>query len=433
MDAARDGDSASDATRDTASDVAEDAHEFDASDVVVDAHEFDASDDAAPDTADEAATDAAPRDAPPSDATDALVDDRASDTGVDVPAPRFVVGGMLRGLTAGTITLRNNGGDDLPLSADGMFRFAQPLLSGERYAVTIETRPANHQCLVSAGATGTVAGADVTSVVVDCAVSGSRLFARTGAPETFVVPAGVSTISIEAWGAEGAPSDDVLAIGGSGGYASGTLDVMPGQSLTVTVGGQDGFNGGGASFRLPASCRSTGGSGGGASDVRVGAATIADRVIVAAGGGGAGGNQSRLCTMLGGMLVNMFGSGGGGGGGYYGGGGGGVDFDDGTTLAPTGGTQTAGGRGGGTLTRGNPGVLGGGGGGDARGATLDPLTAVAGAGGGGGGGLAGQDGRRNGTNRAYSGAGGSSYIGGVRDGVTRDAERRGDGQVRLRW
>ena len=81
------------------------------------------------------------------------------------------IGGTLTGLAAGdTITLQDNGGDPLTLSANGPFTFPTALTSGGAYAVTVSTQPAGpaQQCSVSA-ATGTANGGNVTNVVVNCA------------------------------------------------------------------------------------------------------------------------------------------------------------------------------------------------------------------------------------------------------------------------
>ncbi len=80
----------------------------------------------------------------------------------------YTVGGTVSGL-AGTVVLRNNGGDDLTLSTNGAFAFATPVASGGAYAVTVQTQPGSpsQTCVVTSGS-GTVAGANVTSVAVTC-------------------------------------------------------------------------------------------------------------------------------------------------------------------------------------------------------------------------------------------------------------------------
>ncbi len=121
----------------------------------------------------------------------------------------------------------------------------------------------------------------------------TQIFSFTGAMQTFTVPAGITSLNIEAFGAAGAAGSvgsQATALGGlagKGGQASGTLAVTPGQVININVGGAaaaavGGYNGGGNGGS------SNGGGGGGASDIRVGGSAIANSVIVASGGGGGG-------------------------------------------------------------------------------------------------------------------------------------------------
>jgi len=81
----------------------------------------------------------------------------------------FSIGGMLDGLTTGgTVVLQDNGGNNLPLSANGPFTFATPVNSASPYGVTVLTQPVDQQCTVTHGA-GTVGAAAVLSVIVTCA------------------------------------------------------------------------------------------------------------------------------------------------------------------------------------------------------------------------------------------------------------------------
>jgi len=84
--------------------------------------------------------------------------------------PAYSVGGTVSGLT-GTVVLRDNGGDNLPVAANGSFAFATKLTSGSAYSVTVLTQPSGQTCTVSGG-TGTVGSANVTSVAVTCTTSG---------------------------------------------------------------------------------------------------------------------------------------------------------------------------------------------------------------------------------------------------------------------
>ena len=117
----------------------------------------------------------------------------------------------------------------------------------------------------------------------------SATFGFTGSAQTWVVPAGVTSVTVDVRGADGAP--ELRDTGGSDyGHAAevtSTLGVFPGETLQLMVGGRTayggrgGWNGGGTAGNddYP-----YGGGGGGASDVR----RFGVRVIVAGGGGGGG-------------------------------------------------------------------------------------------------------------------------------------------------
>jgi 6-phosphogluconolactonase len=82
------------------------------------------------------------------------------------PLPTYSIGGLVSGIDAGqSVTLQDNGGDDLTVSAHGAFTFATKVASGGAYAVTVSP-PTGMACTVTGGS-GT-ASADVTSVAVVC-------------------------------------------------------------------------------------------------------------------------------------------------------------------------------------------------------------------------------------------------------------------------
>lgn len=88
----------------------------------------------------------------------------------DAGPSTFKVGGAVSGLRGAGLTLQNNGGDDLSVSANGAFQFNTAIVDGSAYAVTVKAQPTapSQTCVVTGGA-GSVAGADVTSVQVSCA------------------------------------------------------------------------------------------------------------------------------------------------------------------------------------------------------------------------------------------------------------------------
>jgi hypothetical protein len=113
---------------------------------------------------------------------------------------------------------------------------------------------------------------------------GTQTFSYTGSAQTFIVPAGVTSMDMECWGAQGGAN--WINNTNFGGYSKGTMAVTPGETLTIYVGNQPttiagGYNGGGAGD-------AAGRAGGGASDVRQGGTGLNNRIIVAGGGGGAG-------------------------------------------------------------------------------------------------------------------------------------------------
>ena len=126
------------------------------------------------------------------------------------------------------------------------------------------------------------------------------VFEFTGAMQSFVVPAGVTSITVVAAGAQGGQAGQGNAARswqpGLGGVIVSTLSVTPLMTLFVFVGGagssgvytnQGGFSDGGSSSYCTGFDPYTwGGGGGGSSDVRTVQDSLASRLVVAGGGGG---------------------------------------------------------------------------------------------------------------------------------------------------
>jgi Collagen triple helix repeat (20 copies)/Chaperone of endosialidase len=133
-------------------------------------------------------------------------------------------------------------------------------------------------------ANGTTYGNQIT--VTPNTASQTSTFNYTGSVQTFVVPTGVTTVNIDAFGAQGNVPAAGNASGGQGGrVTASTYSVTPGETLYIYVGGQNGYNGGGNGFYGTGSVDTTS-NGGGASDVRQGGFALSNRIIVAGGGGG---------------------------------------------------------------------------------------------------------------------------------------------------
>lgn len=244
----------------------------------------------------------------------------------------------------------------------------------------------------------------------------SQLFDTRG-EHAFTVPAGVNQISAFLWGS-GAQNGGGGGSGGAGAFASGVLDVSPGDTLNITVGSPSGSaisgDGGGGlgAIGLPR----YGGGGGGMSAIWHGAAGSSPLLIAAGGGGGGGGLQPD-------WGVNAGGAGGAGGAPGLPGGASHGDGLSNPAQGGTGGTTSGGGTGGadGINFNGPQGTKGGDGS-QYQGGAGDKMSGGGGGGGyfGGGGGGGAPDLSRSGG----GGGGGSCYIA---NGVTGSTVQSGNG------
>ena len=87
----------------------------------------------------------------------------------DGPAPDPVsIGGTVTGLVGSGLVLQNNGGDNLTIAtADIVFEFAEPVIVGDPYEVTVLTQPDGQTCSVE-NFSGVAPDVDVTDVEVTC-------------------------------------------------------------------------------------------------------------------------------------------------------------------------------------------------------------------------------------------------------------------------
>lgn len=158
----------------------------------------------------------------------------ANVTGVGVNCANnpFNISGTLSGLS-GSITLQNNGGDDLVLTADGGFTFASQIDNGSTYNVTVSVQPASQLCTVSNGS-GTVVGGNVTTITVNCAT-------------LYTVGGNVSGLTGSVTLQNNSGDDLIVSANGTFTFATGLLDAAAysvtvltqpaGQTCTVTNAG----------------------------------------------------------------------------------------------------------------------------------------------------------------------------------------------------
>jgi hypothetical protein len=218
------------------------------------------------------------------------------------PPPTYDYGTAGGGTVSKTFTLTNSGG-----SATSALRVTLTLGPGSSgFTITSDACSATSlgprkTCTVSVSYTLTADGESdsailtatsnkpnaAASLTLTAKSATHQTFSYTGAAQTFTVPAGVTQVTVDAVGASG--GSGFTRTGGLGYEVTASLPVNGGDTLNIYVGGAGspdgpgGFNGGGV-----AGPSTSEGSGGGASDVRVGGTTLADRVIVAAAGGGSG-------------------------------------------------------------------------------------------------------------------------------------------------
>ncbi|MFC2110850.1 HYR domain-containing protein, partial [Bacteroidota bacterium] len=269
-------------------------------------------------------------------------------------------------------------------------------------------------------------------------LSGSQTFNYTGSLQNFVVPQGVTSVTITAKGAKGGGTVNYNN-GGNGASITGTFNVTPAQILQIVAGGKGGDH--------PAG----GGGGGGGSFVVAGNSLTTGTLLIAAGGGGGGGagywgyqgagghgnpglTSNNGGSAYGGGCPSCSGSGGiAGNGGTGGAGYGGIAGGGGGGYLTTGTNSTVGtpfGLGGNALINGAIGGAGSGGiGGFGGGAGGGAASA---SGGGGGGGYSGGAGGGQGNVWGSGGGGGGSFNNGTNPtniaGVV-----SGHGSVNISW
>jgi hypothetical protein len=131
-------------------------------------------------------------------------------------------------------------------------------------------------------------------------------FTFDGGLQSFTVPAGVSRVSVQAWGGGGGAGRGATVRGGAGGFASATLDVDAGEVLLVVVGGGGSSISGAAlpdGGATPA-CGAGGGLSGLFRPMPDGGVSAVNAVLIAGGGGGG-------AFFTGGAVVATGGNGGG--------------------------------------------------------------------------------------------------------------------------
>jgi 6-phosphogluconolactonase (cycloisomerase 2 family) len=158
-----------------------------------------------------------------------------SDTPTTIPpVVTYTIGGSVSGLVGTGLVLQDNGGANLPVTANGTFTFGTAVATAGAYAVTVLTQPTGQTCTVTVGS-GTVGTANVTNVVVTCVTPTFTISATvSGLTGTGLVlqDNGASNLTVTANGT----ATFATALNTGATYAVTVLTQPTGQTCTVGAG-----------------------------------------------------------------------------------------------------------------------------------------------------------------------------------------------------
>lgn len=132
----------------------------------------------------------------------------------------YSVGGTVTGLTGSGLSLQLNGNSHYAVGS-GAFTFPTMLADGNAYTVTVATQPSGQTCSVT-NASGTISGANVTDVAVQCVDSSGYLI---GGYASGLTASGLVL---------GLNGTETVTLNGDGSFAFSSL-LAPGAGYSVTV------------------------------------------------------------------------------------------------------------------------------------------------------------------------------------------------------
>jgi 6-phosphogluconolactonase (cycloisomerase 2 family) len=116
-----------------------------------------------------------------SNASGTVVGGAVTNIAVTCTTNTYSVGGSVSGLTGTGLVLQLNGGQDLPMNADGDFVFPTKIASGAQYAVTVKDQSSTYREVCQASnANGTIGGSAISSVTITCTVVSGFVYVTTG-------------------------------------------------------------------------------------------------------------------------------------------------------------------------------------------------------------------------------------------------------------
>jgi len=148
----------------------------------------------------------------------------------DSPGYSYTVGGLVSGMAGSGLVLQNNGGDDLSVTVNGSFSFANAVADGGAYAVTVKTQPAGlgQVCTVVNG-TGVTHGM-VTTIQINCVQPPPRFAVDSATSVNYAYAVKYSGMTNTAYTVDSATG--ALTLNGT----AGTTGTNPNGVTVATVG-----------------------------------------------------------------------------------------------------------------------------------------------------------------------------------------------------
>jgi Galactose oxidase, central domain len=148
------------------------------------------------------------------------------------PPTTYTIGGTVVNLagSGGGLVLQDNGGNNLPVTANGSFTFTTDVAPGGAYAVTVSTQPSSPAQTCSVASGSGKANANVTNVMVNCGhnewawMSGSNVPNKSGTYGTLGVAAAANVPGVRNFGPASwtDTSGNLWLFGGNGLDSAGT-------------------------------------------------------------------------------------------------------------------------------------------------------------------------------------------------------------------
>jgi len=91
---------------------------------------------------------------------------------VNCQAATYTIGGSISGLSASGLTI-GVAGQSLPIASGATSFVTTPIATGTVYSVVVQSQPTGGSCSVTSNGSGTLSGANVTSVGISCVIHGA--------------------------------------------------------------------------------------------------------------------------------------------------------------------------------------------------------------------------------------------------------------------